>query len=61
MTSFEYVMVLVSIVIALAIAHLLTALSECVRRMRGKGEPNNDVWIAQYPLLAELRRSLGLR
>ena len=39
MTSFEYVMVLVSIVIALAIAHLLTALSECVRRIRGKGEP----------------------
>ena len=39
MTSFEYVMVLVSIVIALAIAHLLTALGECVRRIRGKGEP----------------------
>ena len=39
MSSFEYVMVLVSIVIALAIAHLLTALSECVRRFRGKGEP----------------------
>lgn len=39
MTSFEYVMVLVSIVIALAIAHLLTALGECVRRTRGKGEP----------------------
>ena len=32
-------MVLVSIVIALAIAHLLTALGECVRRIRGKGEP----------------------
>ena len=39
MTSFEYVMVLVSIVIALAIAHLLTALGECVRRIRGIGEP----------------------
>lgn len=39
MTSFEYVMVLVSIVIALAIAHLLTALGECVRRIQGKGEP----------------------
>jgi hypothetical protein len=39
MTSFEYVMVLVSIVVALAIAHLLTALGECVRRIRGKGEP----------------------
>src|SRR5210317_292897 len=39
MSSFEYVMVLVSIVVALAIAHLLTALSECVRRVRGEGEP----------------------
>ena len=39
MTSFEYVMVLVSIVIALAIAHLLTALGECIRRVRGIGEP----------------------
>jgi len=39
MTSFEYVMVLVSIVIALAIAHLLTAVGECVRRVRGKGDP----------------------
>ena len=39
MTSFEYVMVLVSIVIALAIAHLLTALGECIRRIRGIGEP----------------------
>lgn len=39
MSSFEYVMVLVSIVVALAIAHLLTALGECVRRVRGKGEP----------------------
>jgi len=39
MSSFEYVMVLVSIVIALAIAHLLTALGECVRRIRGLGEP----------------------
>lgn len=39
MSSFEYVMVLVSIVVALAIAHLLTALGECVRRFRGKGEP----------------------
>ena len=39
MSSFEYVMVLVSIVIALAIAHLLTALGECIRRIRGIGEP----------------------
>ena len=38
MNTFEYVMVLVSIVIALAIAHLLTALGECVRRFRTKDE-----------------------
>lgn len=38
MNTFEYVMVLVSIVIALAIAHLLTALGECVRRLRAKDE-----------------------
>jgi hypothetical protein len=31
-------MVLVSIVIALAIAHLLTALGECIRRFRSEGE-----------------------
>lgn len=39
MSEFEYVMVLVSIVIALAIAHLLTALAEGIRRLRGHGEP----------------------
>lgn len=39
MSEFEYVMVLVSIVIALAIAHLLTALSEGIHRYRGYGEP----------------------
>lgn len=39
MSTFEYVMVLVSIVIALAIAHLLTALGECIHRVRGRGEP----------------------
>jgi hypothetical protein len=39
MSAFEYVMVLVSIVIALAIAHLLTALAEGVHRYRGHGEP----------------------
>lgn len=39
MATFKYVMVLVSIVIALAIAHLLTALGECVRRFRTKDEP----------------------
>ena len=32
-------MVLVSIVIALAIAHVLVALGECVRRFRGMGDP----------------------
>ncbi len=39
MSAFEYVMVLVSIVIALAIAHLLTALAEGIHRYRGHGEP----------------------
>ena len=39
MTSFEYIMVLVSIIIALAIAHLLTAVAATVHRIRGHGEP----------------------
>ena len=39
MSEFEYVMVLVSIVIALAIAHLLTAVAEAIHRFRGHGEP----------------------
>ena len=39
MDQFEYVMVLVSIVIALSIAHLLTALAAGIHRFRGKGEP----------------------
>lgn len=39
MTSFEYVMVLVSIIVALAIAHLLTAVAAAVHRIRGQGEP----------------------
>ena len=38
MSEFEYVMVLVSIVIALAIAHLLTAVAEAIHRFRGHGE-----------------------
>lgn len=38
MTAFEYVMVLVSIIIALAIAHLLTAVSASIHRLRGQGE-----------------------
>lgn len=39
MSAFEYVMVLVSIVVALSIAHLLTALATGVHRFRGLGEP----------------------
>ena len=39
MSEFEYVMVLVSIVIALAIAHVLTAVAEAIHRFRGHGEP----------------------
>lgn len=39
MSEFEYVMVLVSIVIALAIAHILTALAAGIHRFRGHGEP----------------------
>jgi hypothetical protein len=39
MGAFEYVMVLVSIVIGLAIAHLLNALATGVHRIRGHGEP----------------------
>ena len=39
MSPFEYVMVLVSIVIGLAITHVLTAMSEGVHRLRGHGEP----------------------
>jgi hypothetical protein len=39
MGSFEYVMVLVSIVIGLAVTHLLNALATAVHRIRGHGEP----------------------
>jgi hypothetical protein len=39
MGAFEYVMVLVSIVIGLAITHLLNALASGVHRLRGHGEP----------------------
>ena len=38
-SPFEYVMVLVSIVIGLAITHILTAISAGVHRLRGHGEP----------------------
>ena len=37
--AFEYVMVLVSIVIGLAITHILNALAAGVHRLRGHGEP----------------------
>jgi len=39
LSSFEYVMVLVSIVIGLAITHVLTAFAAAVQRLRGHGEP----------------------
>lgn len=39
MDAFEYVMVLVSIVIGLAITHVLNALASAVHRLRGHGEP----------------------
>jgi hypothetical protein len=38
-SAFEYVMVLVSIVIGLAITHLLTAVAAAIHRLRGHGEP----------------------
>jgi hypothetical protein len=38
-SSFEYVMVLVSIVIGLAITHLLIAFSAAIHRLRGHGDP----------------------
>lgn len=39
MDQFEYVMVLVSVIIALAIAHLLMSVAEAVHRIRGLGKP----------------------
>ena len=39
MEAFEYVMVLVSIVIGLAITHVLNALAAAVHRLRGHGAP----------------------
>ena len=39
MEAFEYVMVLVSIVIGLAVTHLLNALAAGVHRLRGHGPP----------------------
>jgi len=39
LSPFEYVMVLVSIVIGLAITHVLSAVAEGVHRLRGHGEP----------------------
>lgn len=39
MSAFSYVMVLVSIVIGLAIGHVLTAMASAIHRLRGHGEP----------------------
>ena len=39
MSTFEYVMVLVSIVIGLALTHVLTAIAAGVHRLRGHGAP----------------------
>lgn len=39
MDAFEYVMVLVSIIIGLALTHILTALGSAVHRLRGHGPP----------------------
>jgi hypothetical protein len=39
MGYFEYVMVLVSIIIGLALTHILTALGSAVHRLRGHGPP----------------------
>lgn len=39
MGTFEYVMVLVSIVIGLGLTHVLSALGAAVHRLRGHGEP----------------------
>ena len=39
MSEFEYVMVLVSIIIGLAITHVLTAFAAAVHRLRGHGDP----------------------
>jgi hypothetical protein len=38
-SEFEYVMVLVSIIIGLAITHVLTAFAAAVHRLRGHGDP----------------------
>ena len=39
MEAFEYVMVLVSIIVGLAIAHVLSAFGAAVQRIRGIGRP----------------------
>jgi hypothetical protein len=38
-SEFEYVMVLVSIIIGLAITHVLSALAAAIHRLRGHGDP----------------------
>ena len=39
MDAFEYVMVLISIIVGLAITHVLNALAAAVHRLRGHGDP----------------------
>lgn len=51
MSSFEYAMVLVSIIVGLGITHVLSSLGSAVHRIRGHGRPlrlelNYLVWIA---------------
>jgi len=50
MSSFEYAMVLVSIIVGLGITHILSSLGSAVHRIRGHGRPlrvelNYLVWI----------------
>lgn len=51
MSSFEYAMVLISIIIGLGITHILSSLGSAVHRLRGHGKPlrlelNYLAWIA---------------
>jgi len=50
LSSFEYAMVLISIIIGLGVTHILTSLGSAVHRLRGHGRPlrlelNYLVWI----------------
>jgi hypothetical protein len=40
MSAFEYAMDLISIIVGLAIAHVLSALGNAVQRIRGMGRPS---------------------